>query len=110
MSNMKTLSLAIALAFAASSFAFAQGNPAPAPAPADHGNPAANAAASGGAGTHHDAPKTGTAQSTQKTLRNQQGYRRTARTYRHIYSYERGGRRCHLFHRPGSRRLIRICQ
>jgi hypothetical protein len=100
MSTMKTLGLAIGLAFAASSFAFAQqGNPAP--APGDQGNPAANAAASGGGGTHHDSLKTGTAQSSQKVLRNQQGYR-------HVYSYYRGGR-CHLLHRPGSRHLVRIC-
>jgi hypothetical protein len=100
MSTMKTLGLAIGLAFAASSFAFAQqGNPPP--APGDQGNPAANAAASGGGGTHHDSLKTGTAQSSQKILRNQQGYR-------HVYSYYRGGR-CHLLHRPGSRHLVRIC-
>jgi hypothetical protein len=100
MSNMKTIGLAIGLAFAASSFAYAQqGNPAP--APGDQGNPAANAAASGGAGTHRDTPRTGTLQSTQKVQRNQQGYR-------HVYSYYRGGR-CHLFHRPGSRHLVRIC-
>jgi hypothetical protein len=102
MSTMKTLGLVIGLTFAASSFAFAQqGNPAPAPAPADQSNPAANAAASGGGGTHHDSLKTGTAQSSQKVLRNQQGYR-------HVYSYYRGGR-CHLLHRPGSRHLVRIC-
>jgi hypothetical protein len=100
MSNMKTLGLAIGLAFAASSFALAQQG-TPAPAAGDQGNPAANAAASGGAGTHRDTPRTGTVQSTQKVQRNQHGYR-------HVYSYYRGGR-CHLFHRPGSRHLVRIC-
>jgi hypothetical protein len=98
MKTMKTLGLAIGIAFAASSFAFAQqGNP---PA-SEQGNPAGNAAASGGGGTHQNSLKTGSAASSQKVLRNQQGYR-------HVYSYYRGGR-CHLFHRPGSRRLVRIC-
>jgi hypothetical protein len=97
MSTMKTLVLGIGIAFAASSFAFAQqSNPA-----SDQGNPAANAAASGGGGTHQNSLKTGSAQSSQKVLRNQQGYR-------HVYSYYRGGR-CHVFHRPGSRRIVRIC-
>jgi hypothetical protein len=67
MITMKTLGLAIGIAFAASSFAFAQ-----------QGNPPANAAASGGAGTHQNSLRTGSAASTQKNLRNQQGYRKQA--------------------------------
>jgi hypothetical protein len=98
MNNLKTLGLAIGIAFAASSLAFAQQS---SPAAGGQGNPATNAAASGGGGTHQNSLKTGSAQSSQKVLRNQQGYR-------HVYSYYRGGR-CHLFHRPGSRRLVRIC-
>jgi hypothetical protein len=65
MVTMKTLGLAIGIAFAASSFAIAQ-----------QGNPAANAAASGGSGTHQTAQKTGSAANTQKVIGNQQGYRR----------------------------------
>jgi hypothetical protein len=64
---MKTLGLAIGIAFAASSFAVAQ-----------QSNPAANAAASGGSGTHQTAQKTGSAANTQKVIQNQNGYRRTA--------------------------------
>jgi hypothetical protein len=67
MSTMKTLGLAIGIAFAASSFAFAQQGSAP-----------ANAAASGGAGTHQNSLRTGSGASTQKVQRNQQGYRRQA--------------------------------
>jgi hypothetical protein len=64
---MKTLGLAVGIAFAASSFAFAQ-----------QGNAPANAAASGGAGTHQNSLRTGSGASTQKVQRNQQGYRRQA--------------------------------
>jgi hypothetical protein len=99
MNTIKTIGVAIGIAFAASSFAFAQqGNPTA----GGQGNPAANAAASGGGGTHQNSLKTGSAQSSQKVLRNQQGYR-------HVFSYYRG-RRCHVFRRPGSRRLVRICR
>jgi hypothetical protein len=38
-------------------------------------SPAANAAASGGSGTHRGAPKTGSAASNQKVLHNENGYR-----------------------------------
>jgi hypothetical protein len=73
MSTMKTLGFAIGIAFAASSFAFAQqGNPPANPA----ANPAPNAAASGGGGTHQNSLKAGSAASTQKVLRNQQGNRK----------------------------------
>jgi hypothetical protein len=68
MMTMKTLGLAVGIAFAASSFAFAQ-----------QGNTGANAAASGGAGTHQNSLRTGSAASTQKNLRNQQGYRQASR-------------------------------
>jgi hypothetical protein len=103
MSTLRTLGLAIGIAFAASSFAFAQqGNPSAAPnGGGEQGNPAANAAASGGGGTHQNSLKTGSSSNTQKVERNQNGYR-------HVYSYYRGGR-CHLFHRPGTRHLVRIC-
>jgi hypothetical protein len=67
MVTMKTLGLAVGIAFAASSFAFAQ-----------QGNAPANAAASGGAGTHQNSLRTGSGASTQKVQRNQQGYRRQA--------------------------------
>jgi hypothetical protein len=66
MSTLKTITLAAALAVGASSFAMAQPN----------GNPAANAGASGGSGTHQSAVKTGSASNTQKTIHNQNGYRR----------------------------------
>lgn len=112
MPNMKTFGLAIGIAFAASSFALAQqGSPnAPAsgggpqgtpPASSAQGSPPANAAASGGAGTHQNSLKTGTSANTQKVQHNRKGYR-------HVYSYYRGGR-CHLFHRPGTTHLVRIC-
>jgi BA14K-like protein len=47
------------------------------------GNPAANAAASGGSGTHATSQRTSTAENTQKVLRNQNGYRS-------LYSYYPG--------------------
>lgn len=72
MITMKTLGLAIGIAFAASSFAFAQ-----------QGNTPANAAASGGAGTHQNTLRTGSGASTQKVQRNQQGYRQAARVRSH---------------------------
>jgi hypothetical protein len=72
MITIKTLGLAIGIAFAASSFAFAQ-----------QGNPPANAAASGGAGTHQNSLRTGSGASTQKVGRNQQGYRQAARVRPH---------------------------
>src|SRR5690348_11617087 len=62
MTPTKTLGIAIGIAFATSSFAFAQGNPA------------ANAAASGGPGTHQSTQKTGSAANTQKVIQNQNGY------------------------------------
>lgn len=95
MSTMKTLGLALGIAFAASSFAFAQqGNPAA----NEQGNPAANAAASGGGGTHQNSLRTGSAGSTQKTLRNQQGYR-GGRLYG--YAPGRGNCRIVITHRRG---------
>jgi hypothetical protein len=72
MSTIKTLGLAIGIAFAASSFAFAQ-----------QGNLPANAAASGGAGTHQNSLRTGSGATTQKVQRNQQGYRQAARVRTH---------------------------
>jgi hypothetical protein len=64
MATLKTLGLVIGIAYAASSFALAQ-----------LGDPAMNAAASGGSGTHHDSLRTGSAENTQKVTRNQNGYR-----------------------------------
>lgn len=114
MSSLKTLGLAIGIAFTASTFAFAQ-QPAPQqPAPqqpaAQQGNPASNAAASGGSGTHQTSQKTGSAANNQKVLGNQQGYRGAGRTA------SRRGRglyasmgHCRMIHRPGSRHLVRVC-
>jgi hypothetical protein len=98
---MKTLGLAIGIAVASSSFAFAQqGNP-PANAP---GKPPANAAASGGAGTHQNSLKTGSAASTQKVHRNQNGYR-GRRLYGQLHV-----RHCHLVRHPVTRRLVTVCR
>jgi hypothetical protein len=54
------------------------------------GSTAANAARSGGAGTHQNAQKTGSAENTQKVLGNQNGYRSGRR-----YSHYRGKKRHH---------------
>lgn len=94
MSTLKTLGLAVGIAFAASTFAFAQ-----------QGNPATNAAASGGSGTHQTSQKTGSAANTQKVLGNQNGYRKGRR----LYGYVHGGR-CHMIHRMGSRHLVKVCR
>ena len=64
MSALKTLAMAAALAVGASSFALAQ-----------QGNPARNAGASGGSGTHQSSQKTGSQSNTQKVLKNENGYR-----------------------------------
>jgi hypothetical protein len=64
MSTIKTLAIAATLAVGASSLAMAQ----------QTGNPAGNAAASGGPGTHQDAQKTGSASNKQKVEKNQNGY------------------------------------
>jgi hypothetical protein len=109
MITMKTLGLAIGIACAASSFALAQqGNPTNNPAAnnTQQGNPTNNAAASGGAGTHQNNPRTGSAATTQKTLHSQQGYREGRG--RRLYGYSRGAR-CHIFRHPVSRRLVTIC-
>jgi hypothetical protein len=116
MSSLKTLGLAIGLAFAASTFAFAQ-QPAPQqpatqqPA-AQQSNPASNAAASGGSGTHQTSQKTGSAANNQKVLGNQQGYRGTGRTasrrVRGSGLYASMGR-CRMIHRPGSNHLVKVC-
>jgi Spy/CpxP family protein refolding chaperone len=65
MSIVKTLAVAAALAVGASSLAMAK---------MSSGNPASNAAASGGPGTHQGAEKTGSASNTQKVIKNQNGY------------------------------------
>ncbi len=65
MSTFKTLAIAAALAIGASSLAMAQGM---------SGNTAGNAAASGGAGTHSSAQRTGSAANTNKVIRNHNGY------------------------------------
>jgi hypothetical protein len=94
MIKMRTFGLAIGLAFAASSFAFAQ-----------QGNPAVNAAASGGSGTHQTAQRTGSAANTQKVIGNHQGYRglayRTGRMHHRggIYAFAPPAHKCRLMHR-----------
>jgi hypothetical protein len=100
---LKTLGLAIGIAFAASSFAVAQ-----------QGNPAANAAASGGSGTHQTAQKTGSAANTQKVIHNQNGYRRVAsspgRHFRHgrLFAYQPSSK-CHMGRHMG-RHMPRSCR
>jgi hypothetical protein len=49
------------------------------------GNPAANAAASGGSGTHVTSQRTGSAQNSQKVFGNQNGYRQ-------VYAYQPSSR------------------
>jgi Spy/CpxP family protein refolding chaperone len=69
---MKTtikIAMAAALLAGASSLAMAQTSD-------QTGSTAGNAAASGGAGTHHDTQKTGSASSDQKIFHNQNGYQR----------------------------------
>lgn len=101
MSPMKSLSLAIGIAFAASSFAFAQ-----------EGNPATNAAGSGGSGTHQSSQKTGSAANSQKVAHNQNGYRGSGRAKYHVgravYSYYRDGKHCQIIHHLRGPR-VRIC-
>lgn len=64
MTATKTLALAIAIAFGTSGLALAQ-----------QGNPASNAAASGGSGTHQSSQKTGSAANNEKVLHNHNGYK-----------------------------------
>jgi len=109
MRTMNTLGLAIAIAFAAVSFASAQQGD---PEANQQGNPAANAAASGGSGTHQSAQKTGSAANTQKVVRNQNGYRGQGR-FRHymgraVYSYYSDGKHCHIIHHLRGPRM-RVC-
>ena len=74
MSIIKTLAISAAVVVGAASLAMAQ-----------QGNPAVNAGASGGSGTHQSAQKTGSAANDQKVLHNQNGYRggRLMNSYRH---------------------------
>jgi Spy/CpxP family protein refolding chaperone len=67
MSTMKTLAVAAALMVGAAPLAVT-------PTLAQNGDPASNAAASGGSGTHTGAQKTGSASNTQKVQKNQNGY------------------------------------
>jgi hypothetical protein len=95
MITMKTLGLAAGIAFAASTFAFAQ-----------QGNPAVNAEASGGSGTHQTAQKTGSAANTQKVIGNQQGYRRVAsgprRMHRgRVFAFVPPSHKCRMMHPHG---------
>lgn len=82
-------------------------------APAEFGgNTAANAAASGGSGTHATSQKTGSAENTQKVFRNQNGYRGRRYSYyrgRGIYGYSGSGN-CHLVRHPVTGRLVRDCR
>jgi hypothetical protein len=76
------------------------------------GNTAANAAASGGSGTHATSQRTGSAENTQKVFRNQNGYRGRRYSYyrgREIYNYAGGGD-CHLVRHPVTGRLMRVCR
>lgn len=87
MPTMKTLGLAIGIPLAASSFVLAQ-----------QGNPAMNAAGSGGAGTHQNSLRTGTAENTQKVTRNQHGYRGLYAYYGGPYrGFRHHGRHYRLF-------------
>lgn len=63
------------------------------PSDFQQGNTRANAAASGGSGTHTTSQKTGSAENTQKVLRNQNGYRR-------VYAYQPSAR-CRLLAQQG---------
>ena len=93
MITMRTLGLAIGIAFAASTFAVAQ-----------QGDPASNAAASGGSGTHQTAQKTGSAGNTQKVLGNQNGYRRTSSRHMRsgrLMAYQPPAHKCSMLHRHG---------
>jgi hypothetical protein len=69
MSTLKTLSVAAALIVGASTLAMAQNT-------MNQGAAAPNspAAATGGSGSHRDTPKTGAADTTEKILKNQNGY------------------------------------
>lgn len=122
MSAVKILTLAAVLVAGATSFTMAQNNPGggtnngmppnaykgPGAYPSykaedfQQGSTGANSAASGGSGTHATSQRTGSAQNTQKVLRNQQGYR--TGSYR---IYNRAN--CRLIHHPGTGRLMRIC-
>lgn len=63
------------------------------PSDFQQGNTGANAAASGGSGTHTTSQKTGSAANTQKVLRNQNGYRG-------VYAYQPSPR-CRLLAQQG---------
>lgn len=65
MSTIKTFALAGALVVGVTSMALAQTT----------GNPASNAGASGGSGTHQSSQVTGSGANTQKVIKNQNGYR-----------------------------------
>ena len=75
MSTFRMLAIVATLA-AGTSVAIAQSNTPNSP----NGNPASNAAESGGAGTHQNAQKTGTAESNEKVIHNKST--RSARNYR----------------------------
>lgn len=63
------------------------------PSDFQQGNTRANAAASGGSGTHTTSQRTGSAENTQKVLRNQNGYRR-------VYAYQPAAQ-CRLLAQQG---------
>lgn len=122
MSTLKMVTLAAVLVAGSTSLTMAQNNPGGGtnngmppntykgpgayqsykPSDFQQGNTGANAAASGGSGTHTTSQRTGSAQNTQKVLRNQQGYR--TGSYR-LYSRAN----CRLIHQPGTGRLMRVC-
>jgi uncharacterized protein YdeI (BOF family) len=73
MKTMKTIAMAAALVAGVSTMALAQSNPS---GMSQSGNSTEqNAQSSGGPGTHVGAPKTGTAESNAKVLKNQNGYK-----------------------------------
>jgi hypothetical protein len=76
------------------------------------GNTAANAAASGGSGTHATSQKTGSAENTRKVFGNQNGYRGRRYSYyrgRGVYNYSGRGN-CHLVRHPVTGHLVRVCR
>jgi hypothetical protein len=118
MTTLKTATLVAALIAGATSLAFAQNAPMARGGYGDNGmppkgyngsgaiptypsSPEANAAASGGGGTHVSSQKTGSAENTQKVIRNQNGYRG-------LYAYQ-PSQRCLILRREG-RALPRSCR
>lgn len=75
MSTLKVVAIAAALTLGTSVFALAQQG-------SQNGNPASNAAHSGGSGTHQTTQKTGTAENNQKVVHNQSDRKPTGMHHR----------------------------